>query len=121
NSAWVHHADVLSGTPASLRRRVSILVAAPPYTPTGAGALLSREARTHEPPGALFGGVDGLDHVRRLIRDALPWLAPDARLLVELHAGQYAAAAAHGDEAGYTSRCHDGADGQSAVIELRRD
>jgi hypothetical protein len=47
--ARVHHGHLLDATPATLRRRVTLLVAVPPYMPLAAAALLPREAREHEP------------------------------------------------------------------------
>jgi release factor glutamine methyltransferase len=117
--ARVHHGHLLDATPAALRRRVTLLVAVPPYVPLAAAALLPREAREHEPARALFGGHDGLDHVRELINTARPWLAPHARILVELHSGQYQAAAAHAQYTGCSTRRHDSSDGQTSVLDLR--
>ncbi|MGH3844475.1 MAG: putative protein N(5)-glutamine methyltransferase, partial [Pseudonocardiaceae bacterium] len=62
--------------------------------------------------------VDGLDHVRELVDGARPWLAPDAHVLVELHSGQYGAAAAHAERASFTTRRHDGDDGHTTVLDL---
>lgn len=117
-SAGVHQGHLLEATPSSLRRRVTLLVAVPPYVPVAAADLLPREARHHEPARALFGGHDGLDHVRELVDGAGPWLAPDARMLVELHYGQYEAAAAHAQRAGFKPRRHEGSDGQTTVLDL---
>ncbi len=57
--------------------------------------------------------------MRELIDTARPWLAPDARMLVELHSGQYQAAAAHAQHAGGSTRRHDSSDGQTSVLDLR--
>ncbi len=116
--ASVHHGHLLDATPPSLRGRVTLLVAVPPYVPLGAAELLPREAREYEPAQALFGGHDGLDHVRELVNGARPWLAPDARVLMELHSGQYEAAAAHAEHTGFRTRRHDGCDGQTTVLDL---
>lgn len=59
-----------------------------------------------------------VDHVRELVNGAGPWLAPDAQMLVELHCGQYEAAGAHAQRAGFTPRRHEGSDGQTTVLDL---
>jgi release factor glutamine methyltransferase len=97
---------------------VTLLVAVAPYVPLGAADLLPREAREYEPALALFGGHDGLDHVRELVNGARPWLAPHARVLMELHSGQYEAAAEHAQCTGFSTRRHDGRDGQTTVLDL---
>jgi release factor glutamine methyltransferase len=76
--------------PVSLLGRVDVLVANAPYVPTGAIGLMPPEAREYEPLVALDGGVDGLDVQRRVIADAVRWLAPGGRLLVETGARQAA-------------------------------
>ena len=53
---------------------VDAVVSNPPYVE--AGAALPPEVARHEPAGALFGGDDGLDVVRRLVAQArAPFLA----------------------------------------------
>ncbi len=79
----VYEGDLYEPLPASLRGRVDVLVASPPYVPTQAIGLLPPEARIHEPRVALDGGADGLDVVRRVIDAAPAWLAPGGCLLVE--------------------------------------
>ena len=64
----LHRGDVLTALPRSLRSRVTLLVAVPPYVPVTAQHQLSREARDYEPARALFGGRDGLAHVRFVAR-----------------------------------------------------
>ncbi|MEU6432301.1 putative protein N(5)-glutamine methyltransferase [Microbispora sp. NPDC046973] len=79
----VYEGDLYAALPAALRGRVDVLVASPPYVPTGAIGLLPPEARVHEPQVALDGGADGLDVVRRVVAEAGGWLAPGGHLLVE--------------------------------------
>jgi release factor glutamine methyltransferase len=81
--------DLLDGvTPGS----VDAVLANLPYVPDG--AALAPDVAAFEPPGALFGGPDGLDVVRRLVA-ALPAEAgwPE-RLALEIGAEQGAAVAA---------------------------
>lgn len=115
----LHRGDVLTPLPRSLRSRVTLLVAVPPYVPVNARDQLTREAH-YEPARALFGGPDGLAHVRSLLDQVEPWLAPDGQVLVELHRDQWPAAAAHADECGLRAgRRHDGRDGQTALLCLQ--
>ena len=55
-------------------RRYAIVTANPPWVPDG--TPLPEEVINHEPAASFFGGSDGLDVVRRLIRELPEWLAP---------------------------------------------
>jgi release factor glutamine methyltransferase len=79
----VYEGDLDASLPDSLRARVDLMVACPPYVPTASIALMPPEARDHEPRVALDGGEDGLDLVRRLAAVAAEWLTPGGHLLVE--------------------------------------
>jgi release factor glutamine methyltransferase len=79
----VYEGDLYEPLPAGLRGRVDILLANVPYVPTAEVALLPAEAREHESRGALDGGADGLDVLRRVTAAAPLWLAPGGSLLVE--------------------------------------
>jgi release factor glutamine methyltransferase len=100
----VYEGDLYEPLPATLRSRVDILIASPPYVPTEAIRLLPSEARVHEPLVALDGGADGLDVVRRMIAEAPPWLAPGGHLLVETSEGQAAQTAETMAAGGLTPR-----------------
>ncbi len=56
--------------------------------------------------------------MRELANGARPWLAPDARVLMELHSGQYEETAAHAEHTGFNTRRHDRCDGQTTVLDL---
>jgi release factor glutamine methyltransferase len=79
----VREGDLYAALPESLRGRVALVAANAPYVPTAAIATMPPEARDHEARLALDGGSDGLDVQRRVIAQALDWLAPGGRLLVE--------------------------------------
>src|ERR1019366_6102469 len=79
----VHDGALYPPLPAALRGRIDVLFANAPYVPTEAIGLLPAEARLHEARGALDGGADGLDVLRRVITSATLWLAPGGHLLVE--------------------------------------
>ncbi|MFI6924677.1 putative protein N(5)-glutamine methyltransferase [Nonomuraea spiralis] len=100
----VHQGDLYDALPASLRGRVGILIASPPYVPTESVGLLPPEARLHEPLVALDGGDDGLDVVRRVIAGASGWLAPGGHLLVETSERQAAATVGAAVAAGLSAR-----------------
>jgi release factor glutamine methyltransferase len=98
--AWVLEGDLYEPLPPSLAGRVDLLLANPPYVPTGSVALMPPEARLYEPRIALDGGSDGLEVQRRIVAGAPRWLAPDGRLLVETSdsqvGGSVAAFQSHG-------------------------
>jgi release factor glutamine methyltransferase len=74
--------------PALLREldgTVDVVVSNPPYVPEG--ARLPREVAEHDPALALWGGPDGLDVVRGLLRTAARLLHPGGALGIE-HADQ---------------------------------
>lgn len=60
----------------------------PPYLADGDAPALSPTVRDHDPAQALFAGADGLDAIRRLLRDVPPHLASGAAFLFEIGAGQ---------------------------------
>jgi release factor glutamine methyltransferase len=60
---------------------VDVVVSNPPYVPDG--ARLPREVAEHDPPLALWGGPDGLDVVRGLLRTAARLLRPGGWLGIE--------------------------------------
>ncbi|WP_204694712.1 peptide chain release factor N(5)-glutamine methyltransferase [Geodermatophilus bullaregiensis] len=64
---------------------VDLVVSNPPYVPDGAS--VPREVAEHDPPLALWGGPDGLDVVRGLLRTAARLLRPGGALGIE-HADQ---------------------------------
>jgi release factor glutamine methyltransferase len=72
-----------------------------PYVPTAEIAGLAPEVRA-EPVGALDGGPDGLELVRRLITAAPVLLAPGGALVLEVGAGQAQATARLCEAAGLT-------------------
>ena len=87
--------EVLSGDmtdPALLREvdgTVDLVVSNPPYVPDG--ATVPRAVADHDPPLALWGGPDGLDVVRGLLRTAARLLRPGGGLGIE-HADQQGSA-----------------------------
>jgi release factor glutamine methyltransferase len=86
-------ADRIQWTESDLLDSVSgqfdFLVANLPYIPTAELSKLAREVQ-HDPPMALDGGVDGLEVIRRLLREAPKALAPGGFLIFEVGLGQAA-------------------------------
>ena len=64
-------------------RRYDLIVSNPPYVTGPALRALPREYG-HEPRMALAGGKDGLDLVRRIVREAFGHLRPEGRLVCEI-------------------------------------
>lgn len=77
--------DLLAPLPADVRP--DVIVANLPYIPTAEIAGLMPEVRS-EPHSALDGGRDGLELIRRLIRQAAERLQPGGALLLEHGEGQ---------------------------------
>jgi release factor glutamine methyltransferase len=65
-----------------------LVVANPPYVPLAEAPHLSKTVSEHEPPLALYGGEDGLDGVRALLRSLPPFLSPGAPFVFEFGYGQ---------------------------------
>lgn len=99
--------DLTAPLPSSAR--FDLVTANPPYIPTAEVARLDPDIKDFEPQLALDGGADGLDFVRRIVTEAVPRLAPDGVLALEVHYDQAARVAALFESAGLAS------------IERRRD
>ena len=78
------HGDLLDG----LSGPFDAIVANPPYVIDRARPALQPEVRNYEPYVALFGGVDGLTLVARLIEAAPLRLRPGGYLIFEFGLGQ---------------------------------
>lgn len=91
--------DWFAALPDDLRGTFDVVVANPPYVPDD--ALIARQVRDHEPHLALFGGPDGLDHVRRLVVEARDWVRPGGTLVIEMGDDQGDAAAEAARAAGW--------------------
>lgn len=70
--------------------RFDVVVANPPYVPSGELPRLSREVQ-REPRVALDGGPDGLALLRRIAAEAPAHLVPGGTLVVEMHESHEAA------------------------------
>jgi len=86
-----------------------LIVSNPPYVPEKAARAMQPEVLEFEPHRALFGGVDGLTLIRRLLPEARACLAPEGRLVVEFGFGQDDDVRGLAEQSGWT------------VVRLRED
>jgi release factor glutamine methyltransferase len=70
--------------PEGIRREVDVVTAVVPYVPTAELRLLPRDVVAYEPLGALDGGADGADLLRRAVVESAGLLRPGGSLLLEL-------------------------------------
>src|SRR5262249_42748524 len=66
------------------KRYFALCVANLPYVTTTEWHNLPQEIKDHEPAGALCGGQDGLELIRRLVASSPEILAPGGVLLLEV-------------------------------------
>ena len=67
---------------------VDVIVSNPPYVPSVAAPALTPEVRDYEPGVAVFGGEDGLDSLRTVLRESATKLRPGGWLIMEFGCGQ---------------------------------
>lgn len=72
----------------SSQNQFDLIVSNPPYVSGAVLAGLQREVRDHEPMLALSPGPDGLSIIRRLLREAPPFLKNKGHMLMEIGFGQ---------------------------------
>jgi len=89
---------------------VDLIAANLPYVSQAEWAQLPPEINCYEPREALDGGLDGLDHIRRLLARAGEYLRPQGAILLEIGATQ-------GEAVITLARCHFPA----ARVEIARD
>ncbi|MBE9528388.1 MAG: peptide chain release factor N(5)-glutamine methyltransferase [Proteobacteria bacterium] len=61
-----------------------LILSNPPYIASGELDDLQPEVAEHEPRSALDGGPDGLDAIRRIVKEAPAYLKPGGRLIMEI-------------------------------------
>jgi release factor glutamine methyltransferase len=82
-------------------RRFDLIVSNPPYVAAAEIDALEPEVRDWEPRGATVAGESGLEVVERLVSAAPAALEPGGALVLEVGAGQAAAASALMEAAGF--------------------
>jgi release factor glutamine methyltransferase len=73
---------------APLPEPVGLIVANLPYVSQDELTTLAPDITEYEPLGALDGGPDGLDYIRRLLEQASPCLSPPGMICLEIGASQ---------------------------------
>ncbi len=97
--------------------RFDLIVSNPPYIAAAEMAGLDPEVRNWEPRGALTDDADGLTAYRAIARDALAYLTPGGRLLVEIGPTQGAYVTGVFHAAGLVSvAVHPDMDGRDRVV-----
>ena len=85
------------------------------------GTQLPEEVINHEPHVSFFGGPDGLDVVRRLIRELPGWLRPGGGYAQECDPSQVAKVMALLEDGGLReTRTHKDAEGVERVVSARK-
>ena len=88
NGVDLYLGDLFDPFPPSIEGQVDLVIGVVPYVPTPALAYLQRDTFTFESPRSYDGGTDGLDIVRRVVRDARRFLRPGGALILELGGNQ---------------------------------
>ncbi len=70
--------------PLKLEGKIDLIVSNPPYVSKKEMEGLQPEIREYEPLQSLYGGEDGLDFYRRIIRDAPRYLKQQGGLIMEI-------------------------------------
>ena len=76
--------DLFTGLP---DRMYDLILSNPPYIPEGSKDVFP-DVRLYEPHSALFAGADGLDVIRRLVRQSPTRLKSGGRLIFEMDGSQ---------------------------------
>lgn len=88
NGVDVYLGDLFTPLPGDLAGHVDVVVSVVPYVPTPELPLLQRDTFTFEGPLSYYGGADGTDILRRVIRESPRFLRPGGALLLELGGDQ---------------------------------
>jgi len=72
----------------SFKGKLDFAISNPPYIPRDTYEKLPKEVKNFEPKVALFGGEDGLKHIREIIQKAPLFLKEKGWLILENHHDQ---------------------------------
>ena len=100
--------------------RFEALVSNPPYVSKAEWPELSPEVRLHEPREALWGGEDGLDFIRKTLREAPWYLKPGGYVFLEIGYQQREQVARLARELGYHVEFVKDLLGHARVLVARR-
>lgn len=106
---------------ANLAGPFDVVVANPPYIPSGEIPSLPVEVRNHDPHVALDGGEDGLHAIRVILSDLDRVLAPDGGAYIEIGFGQAAEVSHIAAVAGFAVTFRQDLAGIDRVAVLRRE
>lgn len=95
-----------------------LILCNPPYI--GTDEPLMPDVAEHEPAGALFAGVDGLDDYRRIIPDLPRLLAPGGVAILEIGAAQHMLVRELAETAGFAVTSRQDLGGRDRVLLLTR-
>ena len=76
------HGSWFKALPESLQGKLHVVASNAPYVPIT--EVLPDEVKDWEPSLALFGGVEGTDHLEKLIQESVSWLMPRGSLVLEM-------------------------------------
>lgn len=85
-----------------IHNRYDLIVSNPPYISLAEMETLMPEVKEHDPHLALYGGTDGLDFYRKIVKNAPEHLKDNGLLMMEIGAGQAAAVSKLLNENDYT-------------------
>ena len=120
NISGLEYRFVISDLFNNIEGKYHIITANPPYIVQKEIEDLMPEISEHEPRLALDGGADGMDFYRRIVKEAVDYLYPDGRLLMEFDDSQAEPVADMLKEAGFTDvEVHRDLAGLRRVIEGR--
>jgi release factor glutamine methyltransferase len=101
--------------------QLDVLVSNPPYLTDQEYATLSPAVRDWEPALALRSGPDGLQAIRRLVRDGLRVVKPNGWMILEVDCSRAAEVAAQAVNEGWSDvRVKDDLFGRARYLVARR-
>lgn len=112
------HGDLFDPLPRSLRERVELIVANPPYLSEEEWEQLPGEIRCHEPRMALVAGPAGTEVLARIAAEAGRWLGVGGRLFCEI--GETQGEAALGLFGSYEGRVRSDLAGRPRFLVARK-
>ena len=101
-----------------LAGRFDLILCNPPYI--AESERLMPDVADHEPAGALFAGVDGLDDYRRILPELPRLMAPGAAAILEIGATQHMLVRQLAEAEGFFVRCRQDLGGRDRALLLTR-